>query len=85
MNIQEQSIWIAKTLFNKNLVSGTTGNISFRMDNIIYVSESGSCFGWLDKDSFSKIAIDGKILDGHPSKEWPMHINMYQANSNIYS
>lgn len=83
MNIKEQTLWVAHSLFQKGLVTGSTGNISYREGNIIYISQSGSCFGLLDEYSFSEISIDGKIIYGKPSKEWPMHIKIYQVNSNI--
>ena len=76
----ENVIWVAHTLFQRNLVTGSTGNISFRDKDIIYVSKSGSCFGRLDENSFAKISISGDILEGKPSKEWPMHLKLYQVN-----
>ena len=30
MNIKEECIWVANTLFKKGLVSGSTGNISYK-------------------------------------------------------
>ena len=83
MTIKEQTLWVAHSLFQKGLVTGSTGNISYRDGNIIYISQSGSCFGLLDEYSFAEISIDGKILRGNPSKEWPMHIKIYQVNPDI--
>ncbi len=74
----ENVIWVAHSLFQRGLVTGSTGNISFRDKDIIYVSKSGSCFGRLDENSFAKISISGEILEGKPSKEWPMHLKLYQ-------
>ena len=76
----ENTIWVARTLFKKGMVTGSTGNISFRDDDIIYVSKSGSCFGLIDEDSFAKISLSGEILQGKPSKEWPMHLRLYQID-----
>ena len=84
MTNQEQTIWVAKTLFERGLVTGSTGNISYRDGDIIYISKSGGCFGLLDENGFASISIDGKILEGKPSKEWPMHLRMYQMNDEIH-
>ena len=83
MNLQEQTLWVAHTLFQKGLVTGSTGNISYRYGDSIYVSQSGSCFGLLDENSFAEVSIDGQMLKGKPSKEWPMHLKLYQENSTI--
>lgn len=78
----EAVIWSAHALFYKGLVGGSTGNVSFRENNQIYISESGSCFGRLNQDNFAVLDIQGHILKGTPSKEYPMHLAMYQANKN---
>ena len=85
MNIKEQSIWAAKTLFERGLVTGSTGNISYRENDVVYVSKSGSCFGLIDDNSFAKVTLNGEILEGKPSKEWPMHLKLYKENSEINS
>lgn len=83
MDNSEITIWVANQLFSRGLVSGSTGNISFREGEIIYISKSGSCFGTLNKDSFAKISINGEIMKGKPSKEWPMHVKLYQTQPHI--
>ena len=85
MNILDQTLWVAHTLFQRELVTGSTGNISFRENDIIYISKSGSCFGLLEETSFAKVSIDGTVLEGKPSKEFPMHISLYQKNTDIKS
>ena len=82
MNDIKKIIWIAKELFKRNKVSGSSGNISFRSDKYIYVSNSGSCFGMPDKNSFARFDLNGKLLAGTPSKEYPMHLKLY-GNKNI--
>ena len=82
MNIKEECIWVANTLFKKGLVSGSTGNISYKENDYICISKSGSCFGLLDANSFAKVSLDGQRLEGNPSKEWPMHLRLYQENNN---
>lgn len=75
------SLWIAHTLFNRNKVTGSTANLSFRAGNYIYVSGTGTCFGRLKKEEFAKMDLDGNHLGGvKPSKEYPLHLLFYQKN-----
>lgn len=76
----EAAIWSAHTLFQIGLVSGSTGNISFIDENKLYISRSGSCFGRLCQKDFAILNMQGTILQGIPSKEYPMHLALYQAN-----
>lgn len=45
-------IEIAKELFNRQLVTGSTGNISYRENDIVYISNSGTSFRELNEKSF---------------------------------
>ena len=76
----DEAIWVAQELFRQGSVTGSTGNISFRKNNDIYISSSGSCFGRIDEKSFSLLSIDGQITSGRPSKEWPIHLSLYRSN-----
>ncbi|MEA5017567.1 MAG: class II aldolase/adducin family protein [Erysipelotrichaceae bacterium] len=73
-------IWVAHQLYDRKLVTGTTGNISFKDDGYIYISQSGSCFGLLDQSSFAKLNINKDIIDGKPSKEYPLHLDLYNVS-----
>lgn len=77
--IQDAMIY-AKLLFMRGMVTGSTGNISFRVGDAMLISGSGSCFGMLAEDSFACITSTGSILEGHPSKEWPLHLAVYKSN-----
>lgn len=76
----EQVLWIAHQLFTRGLVTGSTGNISFRDGDDIYISKSGSCFGLLDENSFAKLTLTGEVIEGKPSKEYPLHLTMYRIS-----
>lgn len=76
-------IEIAKELFDRKLVNGMTGNISFRDNEFIYISKSGTCFKYLNEDSFAKISLNGNFIEGKPSKEYPLHLELYKNDENI--
>lgn len=73
----DEVLWVAASLFARGFVHGCTGNISFKDQNHVYISKSGSCFGTLTADDFAIVDLDGKILKGKPSKEFPLHVSMY--------
>lgn len=76
-------IEVAKELFDRKLVNGMTGNISFRDNEFINITKSGTCFKYLDEESFAKISLNGNIIEGNPSKEYPLHLELYKNIENI--
>lgn len=80
----EQAIWIAHTLFARNKVTGSTGNLSFLYNDKIFITSSGSCFGTLCQEDFSIVDKNGNLLSGRkPSKELPLHQILYAKSSDI--
>lgn len=80
----QQAIWIGKSLFERNKVSGSSANMSFLHDNKIYITGSGTCFGNLDKEDFSVLSREGDFISGKkPSKEFPLHKTLYDNKSNV--
>lgn len=76
----DEILWIAHSLYNRGLVHGCTGNISFCDNEYIYISKSGSCFGRLKSSDFSILDRNGEIIKGIPSKEYPLHLSLYAVN-----
>ena len=79
-----QAIWVAESLFNRRVVSGSAANLSFFYDNKIYITASSTCFGNLNKDSFAEMSLDGKNLNGlKASKEFPLHQMLYLKDQSV--
>lgn len=76
------AIWIGKALFERGLVTGSSANMSFRHEDNIFITGSGTCFGCLTPESFSCISMDGAITGIKPSKEFPLHLFLYKKNNN---
>lgn len=74
----EQAVWAAHVLFQRGTVKGNTGNISVRCGDRMYISASGTCFGTLKLSDFSVMEMDGTMLGKKPSKEWPLHLQVYR-------
>lgn len=80
----EEAIWIGNALFNRNKVSGSSANISFKHEGEVYISGTNTCFGRLKESDFAIVSIDGEHVGGaKPSKELRMHLMMYNNNPNI--
>ena len=80
----KEAIWIAKNLFERGKVTGSSANMSFLHEDNIYITGSGTCFGTLTEKSFSIVNINGEHIGGiQPSKELPIHKNLYGKNSSI--
>ena len=86
MSIEEkikEALWCAHKLFDRGLVRGSTGNISFFHEGRMYISRSGSSFGRLEGTDFAVVSQDGEILEGKPSKEYPLHLIFYRKTPEI--
>ncbi len=55
---------IAKSYFDRGMGSGTTGNLSFMHDGKIYITASGTCFGFLTPEDFAVVPYPSKENDG---------------------
>ena len=69
----------ARSLFERGLTHGSTGNISVRLEDGWLVTPTGSSFGTLDPARISRLDADGNLQAGDPpSKEAVLHQAMYQ-------
>jgi ribulose-5-phosphate 4-epimerase/fuculose-1-phosphate aldolase len=68
-----------KSIFDRGLTAGSTGNISVRLDDGFLMTPTGSSLAELDPARLSKLGFDGRHLDGDPpTKESFLHIAMYE-------
>jgi 3-dehydro-4-phosphotetronate decarboxylase len=82
----DEAIWVAHSLFNRGKASGSIANLSFKHDDKIYITATGTCFGTLKRDEFAVIDLEGKQLDElKPSKELPMHLSIFKAKPDVES
>ena len=81
--LRELICLLAKSIFDRGLTGGSTGNISARTDDGgLLVSPTGTSFGRLDPARLSRFDADGKLIDGDaPTKEMPLHTAFYDTRS----
>lgn len=85
-NLIKDALWIAHTLFMRGSATGSSANLSFRLEDKIYISGSGTCFGTLTEEQFACLRLDGVPQnDVRPSKEFPLHQVIYQTKPQIHA
>ena len=69
---------LAKSLFDRGLTIGSSGNISVRLADGWLMTPTGSSMGNLDPNEISKLDLNGNLISGkNPTKESFLHIAMY--------
>ncbi|QJF50380.1 aldolase [Roseobacter ponti] len=81
--LRETICLLAKSMFDRGLTGGSTGNISARTeDGGLLVSPTGTSFGRLDPARLSRFDAQGRLTDGDPpTKEMPLHSAFYDTRS----
>lgn len=70
---------LAKSMFDRGLTVGSSGNISVRLDDGWLMTPTGSSFGDLDPARLSRLGPQGELLGGDkPTKETFLHQAMYE-------
>jgi ribulose-5-phosphate 4-epimerase/fuculose-1-phosphate aldolase len=77
--LREQICATAKSIYDRGLTHGSTGNISVKLGDGWLLTPTGANLGTLDPAKLSKLDWDGKLISGDaPSKENFLHLAMYQ-------
>lgn len=81
--LRELICLLAKSMFDRGLTGGSTGNISARTeDGGLLVSPTGTSFGRLDPARLSRFDPAGNHVEGDkPTKEMPLHSAFYDTRS----
>ncbi|MDB6179499.1 aldolase [Paracoccus sp. Z330] len=81
--LRETICLLAKSMFDRGLTGGSTGNISARTeDGGLLVSPTGTSFGRLDPARLSRFDASGRLIGGDPpTKEMPLHSAFYETRS----
>lgn len=77
--LRETIALYGKSLFDRGLTMGSSGNISVRLDDGGWLmTPTNACLGRLDPARISRLNRDGHLLDGDPpTKESFLHQAMY--------
>lgn len=76
---REEIVLLGKSMYDRGLTHGGTGNISVRLNDGWLLTPTGSSLGRLDPARLSKLDWQGRHIGGDlPSKEAMLHLAMYQ-------
>jgi len=76
--LREEICWFGKSIYDRGLTAGSSGNISARVDGGWLMTPTNSCLGRLDPATLSKVDGAGAPISGDkPTKEAFLHLSMY--------
>lgn len=79
---REKIALLSRSLYERGLTAGSSGNISVRLDDGWLLTPTNACLGHLDPARIAKMDWDGMLLAGDPpSKEAFLHRSMYEVRS----
>jgi len=81
--LREDICRVGKSLFDRGLTCGSSGNISARLsDGSVLVTPTGRSMGFLDPTQISHLDAEFRLLSGDPpTKETPLHSAFYETRS----
>ena len=81
--LREEICRFGRSLFDRGLTPGSSGNISIRMDDGGWlVTPTNASLGNLDPARLSRLAKDGSLISGdRPTKEIPLHAALYETRT----
>jgi len=81
--LREDICRFARSLFERGLTPGSSGNISLRLeDGGWLVTPTNASLGFLDPARLSRLDRDGRLVSGDkPTKEIPLHSALYETRA----
>ena len=80
--LREQMATLARSMFERGLTFGSSGNISVAVDDGYLITPTHSCLGFLDPTRISKLDNSGRHIGGDaPSKEVFLHRALYETRT----
>lgn len=77
--LREQIVELGRSLYDRGLTPGSSGNLSAKLDDGFLLTPTNSCLGRLDPARITKLDPAGRVVSGDkPSKESFLHLSMYR-------
>ncbi|NKJ71050.1 aldolase [Rhizobium leguminosarum bv. viciae] len=78
--LREEICRYGRSLFERGLTPGSSGNISLRLEDGWLVTPTNASLGFLDPARISRLDAEGRLLSGDkPTKEIPLHTALYDT------
>jgi len=80
-NSRDEICRFGRSLFERGLTPGSSGNISLRLDDGGWlVTPTNASLGFLDPTRLSRLDARGRLVEGDaPTKEVPLHMALYET------
>ena len=81
--LREEICRFGRSLFERGLTPGSSGNISLRLDDGGWlITPTNASLGFLDPARLSRLDRDGRLVAGDkPTKEIPLHTALYETRT----
>jgi ribulose-5-phosphate 4-epimerase/fuculose-1-phosphate aldolase len=80
--LREEICRLGRSLFDRGLTPGSSGNISVRLDDGWLVTPTNASLGALDPAKLSRLGPDKRLISGDaPTKEVPLHTALYETRN----
>lgn len=77
--LREEICSLGKSMFDRGLTPGSSGNISARLDDGWLMTPTNACLGRLDPAKLSRLDASGNLISGDKAtKESFLHLSVYQ-------
>lgn len=79
--LRERICRMGRSLFERGLTPGSSGNISVRLDDGgLLCTPTNASLGFLDPATLTRLDADGRLTGGdRPTKEIPLHAALYES------
>jgi ribulose-5-phosphate 4-epimerase/fuculose-1-phosphate aldolase len=79
--LREEICRLGRSLFERGLTPGSSGNISVRIDDGSWlVTPTNASLGFLDPARITELDATGRVISGDaPTKEIPLHAALYES------
>jgi ribulose-5-phosphate 4-epimerase/fuculose-1-phosphate aldolase len=81
--LREEICRFGRSLFERGLTPGSSGNISVRLDDGGWlVTPTNASLGFLDPANLARLNPEGQLIGGdNPTKEIPLHAALYESRT----
>ncbi|MCA9128966.1 MAG: aldolase [Planctomycetales bacterium] len=78
--LRERMVQHGKSIYDRGLTAGSSGNLSVRLPDGMLITPTNSCLGQLDADEIARLDPLGNLISGKPpSKEVFLHLAYYRS------
>ena len=83
--LKEELVKYAKLMAEKELVIGTSGNISVRVGDNVAITPTSVDYSLMEPEDILLLDMDGEVVSGerNPSSEKKMHMEIYKKRENV--